>query len=74
MSANSSYYAVNIDIAKKRAGTSLGKINVFFAISEFVAPAITGLIISWSGNFDVVFALLTGLADYICCTYLYVAQ
>ena len=62
MSANAAYYAVNIDIAKERAGTSLGVMEVLLAISGFVSPYLTGVIISIMGQFSVAFVLLSILA------------
>ncbi|KTD57873.1 hypothetical protein Lsha_2151 [Legionella shakespearei DSM 23087] len=44
MSANASYYAVNIDIAKEWAGTSLGIMDALFAIAGFIAPTLTASI------------------------------
>ncbi len=62
MSANAAYYAVNIDIAKTRAGTALGIMDAVFALSGFIAPTLTGYIVSWSGHFEAVFWLLSILA------------
>ena len=62
MSANASFYAVNIDIAKERAGSALGIMDSAFAIASFLAPTLTGVIISVTGNFDAVFLLLALLA------------
>lgn len=61
MSANAAYYAVNIDIAKERAGTALGIMDALFAISGFLAPTLAGLIVTWTGHFAAVFWLLAGL-------------
>jgi MFS transporter, ACS family, hexuronate transporter len=62
MSASPLSYAVNIDVAQERAGTALGFMNVLFAISGFLAPSITGLIIAITGSFDGVFYLMAVLA------------
>lgn len=62
MSANPSYYAVNIDIAKERAGSALGIMNALSAIAGFLAPTLTGVIISLTGYFETGFFLLVGLA------------
>lgn len=62
MSANASYYAVNIDIAKEWAGTSLGIMDALFAIAGFIAPTLTGFIISINGHFEAAFYLLIALA------------
>lgn len=62
MSTNACYYSVNIDIARKRAATSLGIMNVCLAVSGFISPVLAGLFVSWFGNFDSVFILLSGLS------------
>jgi sugar phosphate permease len=62
MSANASYYAVNIDLAKERAGTALGIMDAVFAIAGFLAPTITGYSISLTGHFEAAFYLMAGLA------------
>ena len=62
MSANTAFYATNIDIAAKRAGTALGVMNILFALSGFIAPALTGWIVNVTGRFDAAFALLGFLA------------
>jgi nitrate/nitrite transporter NarK len=62
MSANASYYAVNIDLAKERAGTALGIMDAVFAIAGFLAPTITGFSISLTGHFEAAFYLMAVLA------------
>jgi ACS family hexuronate transporter-like MFS transporter len=62
MSANASYYAVNIDIAKERAGSALGIMDAVFAIAGFLAPTLTGALISLTGHFEATFFLLVALA------------
>jgi nitrate/nitrite transporter NarK len=62
MSANASFYAVNIDIAKERAGSALGVMDAVFAIAGFLAPTVTGVLISITGHFEAAFFLLLGLA------------
>ena len=62
MSANAASYAVNVDIAKERAGTALGIMDAAFALAGFIAPIFTGYIVSWSGQFEFVFYVLIGLA------------
>lgn len=62
MSANAAYYAVNIDIAKERSGTSLGIMDAVFALSGFIAPVLTGYLISWTGHFEAAFLMLAILA------------
>lgn len=67
MSANCAYYAINIDMAKKRAGTALGVMEAFFAASGFLAPTITGLVAQHNNNFKSAFILLIilGLSSVI---------
>ncbi len=67
MSANANYYAVNIDIAKQRAGTALGIMDTFFAIAGFIAPALTGIIVNDSHRFTsgFVFLIILGLSSVI---------
>lgn len=62
LSANASYYAVNIDIAKEWAGSALGIMDAIFAIAGFLAPTLTGVIISIAGRFEAAFLLLVILA------------
>ena len=45
MGANASYYAVNVDIVPGRAATALGIMDTGFALSGFLAPAITGWVV-----------------------------
>nr|WP_294501942.1 MFS transporter [uncultured Rhodopila sp.] len=62
MGANASYYAINVDIVPKRAATALGIMDTGFALSGFLAPAITGWVVSASGSFQYAFLLMAGLA------------
>ena len=62
MGANASYYAINVDIVPGRAATALGIMDTGFAISGFLAPAITGWVVGASGSFEYAFMLMTGLA------------
>ena len=62
MSANAAFYAVNVDVARERAGTALGVMDTFFAISGFVAPLITGWIVGVTQSFNTAFWLLAVLA------------
>jgi ACS family hexuronate transporter-like MFS transporter len=62
MGANTAYYATTIDVAPSRAGTALGVMNTWFALSGFAAPAATGYIVSLTGSFDAAFWLLAALA------------
>lgn len=62
MSANSAYYATNVDIAKERAGSALGVMDTAFAIAGFLAPVITGWIVTTTGSFKSAFILMGALA------------
>ncbi len=62
MSANSAFYAVNVDVAKERSGTALGIMDTFFAISGFAAPLATGWIVEWKHGFNGAFWLMSALA------------
>ena len=62
MGANACYYAVNVDIVPGRAATALGIMDTGFAISGFLAPAITGWVVGAFGSFQYAFWLMAGLA------------
>ncbi len=62
MGANAAYYAVNVDIVPGRAATALGIMDTGFAISGFLAPAITGWVVDTFGSFEYAFLLMAGLA------------
>ena len=55
MSSNASFYAVNVDIAKDRAATSMGIMSICFSLSSIIAPTLSGFIVAWTGGFDQVF-------------------
>lgn len=62
MGANASYYAVNVDIVPGRAATALGIMDTGFAISGFLAPAITGWVVGAFGSFEYAFLLMAALS------------
>ena len=62
MSSNSTFYAVNVDVARERTGTALGVMDTFFAIAGFVSPMITGWVVKSTGSFNGAFWLLAILA------------
>jgi MFS transporter, ACS family, hexuronate transporter len=62
MGANASYYAVNVDIVPSRAATALGIMDTGFAISGFLAPAITGWVVGAFGSFEYAFLLMAALS------------
>src|SRR5207249_3558889 len=55
---NAAFYAINTDLAKDRAATSLGIMDAFFALAGIVAPALTGLLANATGNFTAAIGLL----------------
>ncbi|HEY9786977.1 MAG TPA: MFS transporter [Candidatus Obscuribacterales bacterium] len=59
---NAAFYALNCDLAKDRAATSLGIMDTFFAFAGIVAPAITGILATKTGNFHAAFGLLIALS------------
>lgn len=62
MGANAAYYAINVDIVPKRAATALGIMDFGFAISGFLAPALTGWVLHLRGSFADCFFLMAALA------------
>lgn len=62
MGANAAYYAVNVDIVPERAATALGLMDFAFAIAGFLAPAVTGWVLSIRGSFTDGFLLMAVLA------------
>jgi MFS transporter, ACS family, hexuronate transporter len=62
MGANAVYFAVNVDVAPKRAATAFGIMNLAFAISGFLAPVITGSVLKLHGSFVDAFWLMVALA------------
>ena len=62
MSANSAYYAINVDIVPDHAATTLGIMDTAFAISGFLAPVITGWVVGTFGSFLYAFLLMAALA------------
>ncbi|HET7580186.1 MAG TPA: MFS transporter [Bacillales bacterium] len=62
MGSNSTFYAINVDVARERSGTALGVMDTFFAIAGFVAPTITGWIVGATGHFTNAFWLLALLS------------
>lgn len=62
MSANAAFYAINVDVARDRAGTALGVMDTFFAISGFVAPLVTGWLVGVTQSFNAAFWLMALLA------------
>jgi ACS family hexuronate transporter-like MFS transporter len=62
MGPNAVYFAVNVDVAPKRAATAFGIMNLAFAISGFLAPVITGSVLKLHGSFVDAFWLMAALA------------
>ncbi len=55
MAPNGIYYSVNSDITKERCASSSGIMDLFFAISGFIAPTLTGFILDYMNNYNMVF-------------------
>lgn len=62
MSPNAAFYAINVDVARERAGTALGVMDTCFAISGFVAPLVTGWVVGTTHSFNNAFWLMALLA------------
>ncbi|MDE3067239.1 MAG: MFS transporter [Verrucomicrobiota bacterium] len=58
MSANSAFYAVNVDVIREKSGTALGIMDFFFAVAGLVASTVTGWIVQVSGSFHGAFLLV----------------
>lgn len=61
MSANSAFYAINVDVIRERAGTALGIMDFFFAVAGLVASTMTGWIVHVTGSFHGAFLLASAL-------------
>ncbi|HEY9772763.1 MAG TPA: MFS transporter [Planktothrix sp.] len=61
MMPNAAFYALNYDIARDKAGTSLGIMDCFFAAAGIAAPALTGTLAQVTGGFAAAFGLLVVL-------------
>lgn len=59
---NAAFYAVNTDLARDRAATSLGIMDCAFAAAGILAPFLTGILSSISGNFALAISLLVVLS------------
>jgi len=57
--ANSCFYAMNCDLAKDKAATSLGLMDSYLALAGIVAPYFTGYLTEVTGNFNCAFFLLS---------------
>jgi nitrate/nitrite transporter NarK len=57
--ANACFYSMNCDLAKDKAATSLGLMDMFLALAGILAPVLTGALTRLTGNFNVAFLLLT---------------
>lgn len=61
MMPNAAFYAINADLARDRAGTSLGITDCAFAAAGILAPFLTGYLSELTGNFSAAIALMVGL-------------
>jgi ACS family hexuronate transporter-like MFS transporter len=60
--ANAPFYAVNVDVAKERAGSALGIMSFGFSLAGILAPILTGYILNWTQSFDNVFYFMAFLS------------
>ncbi len=58
---NAAFYALNADLAKDRAATSLGLMDCFLAAAGVLAPVLTGWMSEVTGNFTSAILLMAGL-------------
>ena len=58
---NSSFYALNADLAPDMAGTSLGVMDTFLAFAGIIAPLLTGYLSNLTGNFKVAIGIMFAL-------------
>ncbi|HVY53852.1 MAG TPA: MFS transporter, partial [Gammaproteobacteria bacterium] len=58
---NSAFYAINADLAREKAATSLGIMNSGLALAGIIAPTLTGWLASYTGNFNAAIGLLVVL-------------
>jgi len=58
MMPNAAFYALNADLARDRAATSLGVMDCGFALAGIIAPVLTGWLTVLTGNFQAAFGLL----------------
>lgn len=58
---NAAFYAINADLARDRAGTSLGIMDAAFAAAGILAPLLTGWLSGLTGNFVGAVSLLIAL-------------
>jgi MFS family permease len=61
LSANSAFYAVNVDMIKEKSGTALGIMDFCFAAAGLLASTITGWTVQATGSFASAFLLVIGL-------------
>lgn len=55
------FFSTNIDIAKERSGSSQGVTSSCLSLAGIIAPALTGWLIDFTGNYQAAFLLLAGL-------------
>ncbi len=56
------FFSTNIDVAKNRAGFSQGISSSCFSLAGIIAPALTGWLIDFTGNYQATFLLLAILS------------
>ncbi len=55
---NASFYAINCDLAKDKAATSLGLMDSFLAFAGIIAPYLTGVLVEKTKSYNSPFMLL----------------
>ncbi len=61
MMPNAIFFAINTDLARDRAATSLGIMDCAFAASGILAPFLTGKLSTLTGNFNSAIYLMIGI-------------
>lgn len=59
---NATFYAINADLAKDRAATSLGVMDAAFALAGILSPLITGFLANATGNFHIAIYVMSFLS------------
>ena len=72
LAPNAAFYAINSDLAKDRAATSLGLMDCFLAAAGVLAPLLTGWMSQATGNFNSALWLMAGftLTSSVCVFFL----
>jgi MFS transporter, ACS family, hexuronate transporter len=55
------FFSINIDVAKEKAGAAQGITSSCLSVAGILAPALTGMLIDFTGNYQAAFLLLAGM-------------